>query len=108
MGEVIRKGAAVDDIFADARTARHNGIAKGGKIKTIVEDEIGPMVVMIDTIDGDLAVAEKAAAPKTAAIKAANEEADDLLARVYDDLWNDLGRPGHDRGLALIFPGGVG
>src|SRR5262249_34224236 len=23
------------------------------------------------------------------------------------DLWNDLGRPGHDRALSLIFPGGV-
>jgi hypothetical protein len=106
MGEVIRKGAAVEDIFADVRTAMHNGTAKGGKMKTVVEEEIGPMAVMIDTIEVDLTDATKAAGPKIAAIKAENERADDLLARIYDDLWNDLGRPGHDRALSLIFPGG--
>lgn len=65
------------------------------------------MAVMIDTVEADLADATKTAAPAISAINAENERADDLLGRVYDELWNDLGRPAYDRALTLIFPGGI-
>jgi hypothetical protein len=107
MGRVISARGAADDIFEDTKTAHTKGAKKSGKFATITLDILGPVVLLIDTIDTDLAEAKKTAAPLLAELEAANEEADDLVQRVYDEVWNDVGRPAYDRALTLIFPGGA-
>lgn len=107
MGRLISSRGSANDIFADTKTAHTKGIAKSGKFATITVDLLGPTVILIDTIDADLADAQKTAAPLQAALQAADDEADDLIGRVYDEVWNDVGRPAYDRALTLIFPGGA-
>ena len=107
MGDVIRNSAAVDDIGDDTRTAHTNAIAKGGTAREIAEERLGPMVAMIDAIELELKEAKAVAKPLVAEVHAENDRADAALARIYDDIWNDVGRPANDRVLAVLFPGGT-
>jgi hypothetical protein len=107
MGDVIRTTAAVDDIFSDVRTARDNAVAMGGVARSLAEARLGPVLAMLETIDAELKEARESAAPLLAEVKAENDRADALLDRVYDEIWNDVGRPANDRVLSLIFPGGA-
>lgn len=108
MGEVIRAGAATDDIFEDLRTTLKNASAKGGEAKDLALERLGPVRILIDTVDADLAAAATALEEPAAELKAENDRADAVIDRTYDDIWNDLGRPATDRYLTLIFPGGAG
>jgi hypothetical protein len=82
MGDVIRRNAAVDDVFSDVHTAHSRGLAKGGKIKQIVEVELGPVVVTIETMEADLRDARKLAQPLIIALQAEDERADKLVERL--------------------------
>ena len=62
---------------------------------------------MLGTVDIELEAARVTATPLLAEEKAENDRADSLLARIYDEIWNDVGRPSNDRVLSLIFPGGA-
>jgi hypothetical protein len=108
MGDVIRASAAVDEISKDGHTALANAIAKDGLIKDRAEQGLGPVIVMMDTIDAELKTARELLVPLSAALAAENERADAAINRIYDDTWNDVGRPAVDRWLALMFPGGAG
>jgi hypothetical protein len=50
MGEVIRKTAAVDDIFHDVRASLVNARAKGGVWAALAEEQLGAVVGLIDTV----------------------------------------------------------
>ena len=108
MGDVIRNSSAVDDIFADAGSALAAAIAKLGIAKILAEERLGPIMTMVDAIEAELKQARETAKPLVAEAKAENDRADALLARTYDDIWNDVGRPANDRVLAILFPGGAG
>jgi hypothetical protein len=108
MGDVIRANAAVEEIFKDARAALTNAIAKGGTAKDRAEQGIAPIVAMVDAIEAELKTARELLAPLLAALNAENEKADATINRIYDDTWNDVDRPGNDRYLALMYPGGAG
>lgn len=108
MGDVIRRSAAVNDIFSDVHTAHSRGIAKGGKFQQVVEAELGQVVATIDTVEADLADARKVAEPLVIAVQAEDERADRLVGRMQDDLWNDIGRAQSDAAFSLLFPGGYG
>ncbi|MBK8252632.1 MAG: hypothetical protein IPK82_08180 [Polyangiaceae bacterium] len=108
MGDVIRANADVDEIFKDAREASTHSIARGGKIKERAEQGLGPVIAMVDAIDAELKTAKEVLAPLSAALIAENDQADATINRIYDDVWNDAGRPATDRYLALMFPGGAG
>jgi hypothetical protein len=47
------------------------------------------------------------AEPLVAAQAAANAHADQLVARISDSLWNDVGRPASDPQYDLLFPSGI-
>lgn len=108
MGDVIRASAAVEEIFKDGRAALANARAKGGKVKERAEEILAPTVAMVDAIEPELADARAILAELLAALRAANDDADAVTDRTYDDTWNDVGRPAHDRHLALMYPGGAG
>lgn len=44
MGEVIRKNAAVGDIFADVRSTLINAAAKGGEWKDLADAQLGSLL----------------------------------------------------------------
>lgn len=108
MGDVIRASAAVNDIFNDARTSLHNSRARGGSIQERAETGLAPVMAMIDATELELINARNTWLPLHAALQAENDRADALLNRIYDETWNDVGRPAIDRYLALMYPGGAG
>jgi hypothetical protein len=108
MGEVIRAGSAVDDIFKDTTKALDESRARGGTIQERAESCIAPVMAMVQATEEELEIARAVLGPLQAALNAENYQADALLNRVYDDTWNDVGRPGNDRYLALMYPGGTG
>lgn len=107
MGDVIRSGAAVDDIFNDVRTSCDNAVARGGTIKERAEQHLAPVIAMIAAVADELQLARATLAPLAAALGAENAAADATLNRIYDETWNDVGRPANDRLLALMYPGGA-
>ncbi len=108
MGEVIRASAAVDDIFHDANKALDESRARGGSIQERAETCIAPVMAMVQATEQELQTARTSWGPILAALNAGNDEADGVLNRIYDETWNDVGRPANDRYLALMYPGGAG
>jgi len=108
MGDVIRASAAVDEIFKDVRVTLEASVARGGIVKERAEVGIGPVVAMVDATEQELQAARTQLAPLSANLHAENDCADALLNRIYDETWNDVGRPANDRYLALMYPGGAG
>lgn len=108
MGDVIRATAAAEEIFKDTRTALNNARAKGGTVKERAEEGLAPILAMVDATEAELATARAVLAPLSAEVRAENDRADAAISRIYDEVWNDVGRPANDRYLALMFPGGAG
>jgi len=107
MGEVIRKGAAVDDIVADVRTTLGRARARGEPWRAPAEERLGPTVALLETVETKLKDAMEVLAPLVEAIEAQDDTADLLLGKVADDIWNQLGRPSFDPHLSILFPGGI-
>jgi hypothetical protein len=107
MADVIRQSAGIKEIFKDVRATLTNAIAKGGLVRERAELGLGPVVAMIAATEDELETARAVLAPLSAEARMENERADAVIDRVYDDTWNDVGRPGYDRYLALMFPGGA-
>lgn len=106
MGQIIRKQASKEQIIGDVRTAYAEGVAQGGKMKDIVEAELAPTIQALDGMDIELAGAAKTALPLITALRAEVQKATAVVARVYDDTWNDVGRPGTDGMMLMLFPDG--
>ncbi len=107
MGEVIRKGAAADDVLADVRATLHNARARGDKWESAAEEKLGAVEKLIALVTSRLSEAEAALAPLEATLDAEDEGADHLLGGVSDDIWNRVGRPATDPVLSIMFPGGI-
>lgn len=107
MGDLVRPSAGIKEIIKDVRTTLTNAIAKGGLVRERAEQGIGPVLAMNDAAEAELEIGRAVLTPLHAAVRMENESADDTIDRVYDDTWNDVGRPAHDRYLSLMFPGGA-
>lgn len=108
MGTIIRKDAAKEDILSDAHKALTNATARGGRWKELAELRLVPVCALFDDIEKQLKLAEDAHAPKAATITALNGQADRKIGKVYDTVWNEVGRPASDAALSVIFPEGAG
>jgi len=107
LGSVIRKDAAVEDILADCKTTMANAQAKGGVWKDRAEERILPVLTLFQSVEGQLTFAEQVAVPLLAAVRVKDAEADAVLGKVSDDVWNLVGRPAADPALSVLFPGGI-
>jgi hypothetical protein len=107
MGEVIRKSAAVDDIFNDVRATLVSARAKGGAWAALAEGQLGTAEALIDSVKARHQEASLPLPPLLAAIEVKDEDADRLLGRISDEIWNDVGRPASDAALSTLFPGGI-
>jgi hypothetical protein len=107
MGELIKRTAAAEDIIADVRATAMNATAKGGTWKALAEQRLEGVLAIVDRVETRLADATTALGPILATLDAKNDEADRLLGRVSDQIWNEVGRPATDPALSVLFPGGI-
>lgn len=108
MGQVIRSTASGDDKINDMRTTKINADALGGVWKSTAEAKLGPTLALLDKVEDDLVKHSQIALPLIAVAAAEKKKSDLLLGRVYDDVWNALGRSASDPVLNVVFPGGFG
>lgn len=108
MGQVIRSTASGDDKINDIRTTKINADALGGVWKSTAEAKLGPTLALLDKVEDDLVKYSQIALPLIAVAAAEKKKSDLLLGRVYDDVWNALGRSASDPVLNVVFPGGFG
>lgn len=108
MGKIIRNDAAVENISSDAHKTLTNATARGGRWKELAEARLGSVCALFASIEGQLQSAEDAHAPNAAKVAALNIRADRTIGKVYDTVWNEVGRPGSDAALSVIFPEGAG
>ena len=107
MGNVISSRAAAANIEADVHESYLKAVAKGGKWQELAADQLAPTVLFVDTVGLQASDARKVALPLTLAQEAAQERANKVIGKVADDVWNAVGRPGHDPALDILFPGGT-
>jgi hypothetical protein len=107
MGEVIRKSAAAAEIMADVRTSLANARARGGDWRSLAEAKLAALIPLVDTVEARLRAAEAELVPLRAAVQARDDEADRLLGRISDEIWNEVGRPATDPALSILFPNGI-
>ncbi|MDC3988933.1 hypothetical protein [Polyangium jinanense] len=107
MGEIIRKNAAADDIIADAQTTLTQAKARGSRWHELAEGRLGSALALHAGVEAQRKAAETTLTPLRAQIDARNDKADKTIGKVYDIVWNEIGRPAHDAALAVIFPDGI-
>ncbi len=107
MGQIIRKDAAAEDIEGDASKALTNAVARGGRWKVLAEQRLLSVLALCGTVRTELETAQETHAPHAAAVAAQNERADKIIGKIYDIIWNEVGRPAWDAALAVIFPDGI-
>lgn len=107
MGVVIRKTAAAGDIARDVRTTLANAVARGGTWQTLAQEALSDVLALLDANSEQHEQAAATYLPLKAAVAARDEEADALLGRISDLVWNEVGRPRSDAAYATLFPGGI-
>jgi hypothetical protein len=107
MGQVIRRDAAAEDILADAQTTFTTAKARGGRWHELAEQRLGASTALYASVKAQLEAAQQALAPLVAQVDARNDKADKTIGKVYDTLWNEIGRPAYDAALSVIFPDGI-
>jgi cell division septation protein DedD len=106
MGQMIRRGAAADDIAADGNKTLANAEAKGGVWKKHADERLGPTMLLINKIDGDIEATDALLITLQADVDAYDAVTDDDLGFKADEMWNKIGRPAFDAAYALVWPGG--
>ncbi|MDI1442975.1 hypothetical protein [Polyangium sp. 6x1] len=107
MGEIIRKNAAAGDIITDAQTTLTQARARGGRWHELAEGRLGSALALHASVEAQRNAAEETLAPLRAQIDTRNDKADKTIGKVYDILWNEIGRPAYDAALSVIFPDGI-
>lgn len=108
MGQVIRSDASVDLIEADVRATMRAATARGGEVQAAVEARLGPAAEALATTSATLAASSEAAETGWSVVVARDAEADLVIKRVRDEMWNALGRPKEHVAMSHVFAGGVG
>lgn len=109
MGEVIRKSAAVEDILADVKQSGLSAQARGGVFKTAADQALKPALSLFESVDAKWHALDQSLAPLVAAHEHRDDQADALVGRIADSVWNDVGRPapGSDGIFDMMFPAGI-
>ncbi len=108
MGQIIRKDKATGGILLDASKTLTNATVRGGRWKTLAELRLAPAYALFTDIETQQKAAEDAHAPIAATMVALGVQANRKIGKVYDTIWNEVGRPGSDAALSVIFPEGAG
>lgn len=107
MGRIVRKDSAADNIVEDGKTTLKNANACGGLWKTLVEERLGPLLLLIGTIETTDEANDEVLDKGEAELQVYDGESDDFLGAKADEMWNLVGRPGFDPAYSLVWPGGA-
>ncbi|MBK9263276.1 MAG: hypothetical protein IPM54_26170 [Polyangiaceae bacterium] len=107
MGTIIRRDAAADAIIEDGETTLTKASARGGKWKELAEDRLGTVMGLAGNVAAQLKDAQQVLAPLVADVDTSNIRSDKVLGKTYDVIWNEIGRPGYDAALSVLFPDGI-
>jgi hypothetical protein len=107
MGHVISKNGAIRDILTDLALTYFRCQERGGVWAAQGTAFLEPVTVLADRSTTDLDRDEKARSRGFSRRDLALTKGADAVARVYDELYNDLGRPQSDAYLAILIPGGA-
>ena len=108
MGQVIPKDASTGDITTDANKTLTNATTRGGRWKELAESRLSAPCALFAQFDTQHKAAVLAHAPNAAMVVTLNQQADKKIGKVYDTVWNEVGRPGTDAALSVIFPDDTG
>ncbi len=108
MGVLINKKAAIEDIASDCRTTLTAAEARGGTTHTLAQQYLKGPLGVFDLVEQRWRSTEAVLAPLLAQVEVKDEDADGLLGRISDEIWNDIGRPAQDATFSLLFPDGIG
>lgn len=103
MGQVVRRSAAIRDIFADARLTLERAEARGGEWKRAAERHLGSLLSLATSVERLIEEADRFAVPMNAELLRETQAADALVARISDACWNAMGRPTGDPTFDLVF-----
>jgi hypothetical protein len=108
MGEVISKTAAAADILADLDATLANARARGGALQEDAERMLAPSLALAREVEAERVALAGTLASSEALVAHLDREADAVVARLYDEAYNLVGRPGNgsDPVFALLFPNG--
>lgn len=110
MGNIVQKKANREHIIADCKTTHTKATARalepGGEAWKAADTRLKPVLDVYALITTKLTAARAEAEPFLATKAAKNQTADDLVKRVFDEVWNDIGRPHSDPLFDLLFPEG--
>lgn len=107
MGEVIRKQAAAEAIFADAEITRLRADARAGYWKEHSDERLVPLLTVSGEIKAQLDELLKLIAAHWAKVHATDDVADLVLGASRDTIFNEMGRRAHDPHFVLLFPDGL-
>jgi len=107
MGEIIRAGAAREDIIKDARTTLEKASVRDDAWKLPAEERLGTVLTLVDSLEVERKALEITAGPLTAAVDKQNGAADLVLVREVESLFDKGGRRRNDPLLAVLAPGGA-
>ncbi len=108
MGQVVRKDRAAEDIVEDADKTLTNARSRGGRWQELAEARLAPSYTWFNDINEQRESADRAHAPRAAAIVTAKDQADRKIAKAHDIIWNEVGRPAQDAAFSVLFPDGTG
>lgn len=114
MGNIIDRQAARDKIVEDADTTMTRADERAaldprgaGSPWPRARLRLAPILAIYRAFETKRDQAKEALAPLVAAHAVQDDHADDLLKSHYDAFWNEIGRPGTDAFLDLLYPGGA-
>jgi len=107
LGEIIRAGAAREDIISDARTALENASVRDDAWKLPAEERLGMVLTLVDSLEAERKALAIKVGPLTAAVDKENGAADLVLVREVESLFDKGGRRRNDPLLAVLAPGGA-
>jgi hypothetical protein len=107
MGHVIDKDAATGDIVTDATKTRTNATARGGRWQELAESRLSAPCALFANFDAQHKAAVLLHAPNAAKVVTLHKQADNKIGNAYDTIWNEVGRPGTDAALSVIFAEGI-
>ncbi|MBK9263260.1 MAG: hypothetical protein IPM54_26090 [Polyangiaceae bacterium] len=107
MGTIIRRDAAAEAIVEDGDTTLTKASARGGKWKELADERLGTVLGLVGNVSAQLTEAQQMLAPLEADVDTLNIRSDKVLGKTYDVIWNEIGRPGYDAALSVLFPEGI-
>jgi hypothetical protein len=108
MRDVTITDETEDALIAEVRATLARCAAKGGLYKNVAEERLLPVISVVLTISAELRRARESATGVLAQVSASSRQSCARLAKVYEALWEAIGKPPFDAAMSLLFPGGAG